>query len=274
MRRTRLRTVIYLSVIAVLALISWRLLRPIEPSYQGKPLSAWLDYYYNNGVAYPRPEGWEAAKARAEIALRKMGTNSLPTLIKMMGSRERSRDPDGIVRARGGAPSAPPTRTDNDNHWRAVYAFEVLGQDAKPAVPALIHLLNDRDPDVRSAAAVACGWIGPPARDAVPALVERYLRDTSDEVGLYAAQSLGWIQPEPAMVLPAYVENLERGNGKRWLTYDETFLVLGKLGQKARTAVPVLLRILNDPNDPTYHQAAARALKKIDPEAAAKAGID
>jgi HEAT repeat protein len=274
MRRPKLRTVVYLSAIAILAVMNWRLLHPHEPTYEGKPLSAWLDYYYSNGVAYPHPEGWEAAKARAEFAIRKMGTNSLPALIKMISAREYALKQTSLEQARMETPGHLPIDRDNNRHWRAVYAFEVLGSNAAPAVPALIQLLNDRDPDVRSAVAVACGWVGPSAQDAVPALVNRYLSDASDEVGLYSAQSLGWIQPEPEQVLPALVKNLEKGGGRRWLTYDETFLVLGKLGPKAQAAVPTLLKIVNDQNDPTFRTSAARALKKIDPAAAAKAGVE
>ncbi len=268
MRRPKLRTVVYSTAIVILAVMNWRVLHPSEPTYQGKPLSAWLDSYYSNGVAYPHPEGWEAAKARAEIAIRKIGTNSLPALIKMISSREYALKKSALERAR------LPMERDNDSHWRAVYGFEVLGSNATPAVPDLVYLLNDRDPDVRSAVAVACGWIGPSAQEAVPALVDRYLMDASDEVGLYSAQSLGWIQPEPEQVLPAFVENLEKGNGRRLLTYDETFLVLGKLGRKAQAAVPALLRIANNQDDPTFRTAAVSALKKIDPDAVAKAGVE
>src|SRR6266849_3636941 len=123
MRRPKLRTVVYLLVIAILAVLNWRVLHPREPSYQGKPLSVWLDYYYSNDVAYPHPEGWEAAKARAEIAIRKMGTNSLPALIKMISSKEYALKQTALERARMEQLVRLPPDRDNNSHWRAVYAF-------------------------------------------------------------------------------------------------------------------------------------------------------
>ena len=46
---------------------------------------------------------------------------------------------------------------------------------------------------------------------------------------------------------------------------------LGNHGPAARAAVPGLIRLLKDENAPK--QAAADALRKIDPDAAAKAGV-
>jgi HEAT repeat protein len=49
-------------------------------------------------------------------------------------------------------------------------------------------------------------------------------------------------------------------------------MALGYFGPAARSAVPLLLVALKDPIDEVRH-GAAEALKKIDPAAAAKAGL-
>ena len=50
-------------------------------------------------------------------------------------------------------------------------ALSRIGPPAKDAVPLLIERLDDPDEDVRQAAARALGQIGPAAAPAVPALV-------------------------------------------------------------------------------------------------------
>src|SRR5256885_10059256 len=47
-----------------------------------------------------------------------------------------------------------------------------IGPAAKPALPTLVGLFNDRAPRVRFAAVMAFGRLGPAVADAVPALVD------------------------------------------------------------------------------------------------------
>jgi HEAT repeat protein len=50
-------------------------------------------------------------------------------------------------------------------------------------------------------------------------------------------------------------------------------VVLGEMGPQARAAVPVLLRKARDMEPSWRRQWAIRALKRIDPEVAVKAGL-
>jgi HEAT repeat protein len=54
-----------------------------------------------------------------------------------------------------------------------------MGSDAKDAVPHLVKLLDDPDESVRKAATRTLGRIGPPADQAVPALVRTLLQPPS-----------------------------------------------------------------------------------------------
>jgi hypothetical protein len=57
----------------------WQLLRLREPSYQGKPLSAWLaDFDFDSARS---PE-------QAKQAVRTIGTNSLPMLRRMLQDKD------------------------------------------------------------------------------------------------------------------------------------------------------------------------------------------
>ena len=53
-----------------------------------------------------------------------------------------------------------------------------MGSAAEPAVPDLVRLLDDADPEVRKAAARTLGRIGPTAEAAVPALMRALFDST------------------------------------------------------------------------------------------------
>jgi len=131
-------------------------------------------------------------------------------------------------------------RQDGDPSKRA-FAAVLLGQaghDAQEAVPALMDALNERDADVRWAAAEALVKVAPraKARVAVPVLREE-LRRASDEYRRTAACN-----------------------------------ALAKLGGEAKEAVPDLRQALND-REGMVSEAAARVLRAIDSKAAANPGL-
>jgi HEAT repeat protein len=73
-------------------------------------------------------------------------------------------------------------KSDNaETRQNACVELAKAGEDAAPAVPALIPLLKDGDALVRRLAAYALGQIGPKAKQAVPALKE-LLNDSERDV--------------------------------------------------------------------------------------------
>lgn len=227
---------VLLGLVALNAYLKWG---PHEPAYDGHSLSWWL----KKNVPGPRGNGVPNESA----AIRHLGTNALPTLLKFV----RARDPDLRQRA----------------HW----AYVVLGPAAKPQVPELIEILTNTmfsGERVEAAHALAC--IGPDAAASVPALVEaawdhdKALQDAS----LNAVLAIeGWGLGPVLMALHDPDEE-HQAKGAR---------IIGVLGLKGggqsqmKAAAPVLLRILSA--NPKDRKPFEDALKKIDPEAAAKAGI-
>jgi HEAT repeat protein len=68
------------------------------------------------------------------------------------------------------------------------------------SVPSLVKTLkNDKDPNMRYWAAESLGNFGPPAREAVPDLIEA-LKDPEPMVRMGAAYALGEIGPTPEAV--------------------------------------------------------------------------
>jgi len=77
-----------------------------------------------------------------------------------------------------------------------------LGRIGAPAVPELIPVLENDNPEVRTSAVIALGFIGKPAHDAVPHLMP-LLHDNNLEVRQAAALALGSIAPDNRELIPA-----------------------------------------------------------------------
>ncbi len=115
----------------------------------------------------------------------------------------------------------------------------------------------------------------PPAREAVPALVQTMkegLKDPDAHVDRrpFVAEVLGWMGPEARAAVPALIEGL--GRDKDTIFREACIRALEGIGPAAKDAVPALRQALQDDN-PGVRSLARSALKKIDPAAAAKAGV-
>src|SRR5260370_42102477 len=102
---------IALLAVALAGGLVWMLSRLAEPAYQGKPLSAWLEQYSEWYVEWPPGSGslhalsaWQKqhrgsyptlvtdpnspARLEAENAIRHIGTNGLPLLLRLISARD------------------------------------------------------------------------------------------------------------------------------------------------------------------------------------------
>ena len=135
--------------------------------------------------------------------------------------------------------------------WRvrrsATDALAELKADAKPALSALIKALKDEDTWVRAGAAVALGRIGQEAKDAAPALAEA-AADGDLWVRKCAMETLarGKVTTDKALLLRAALSVMAvRESG--WAAKRFAMGVLTRHGKGHKPAIPVLLRILEDP---------------------------
>jgi HEAT repeat protein len=144
-----------------------------EPSYQGKPLSAWLDQ-----AARDRDIGWfgresSGRDSQPAQAVRAMGPRAIPLLLNWL----RAKDTPSRRKLRDFAQKykwIPIDRRDPDGlNAMACYGFWVLGPAAKSAVPQVIALLDDEEAEVRTSAASVLSCIGPGDITALPALEKR-----------------------------------------------------------------------------------------------------
>ncbi|MDB6067251.1 MAG: repeat protein [Pedosphaera sp.] len=256
------RIALALLLIGVLAVVVWWMLRSAEqePVYKGKPLSAWLRGYDAGMLSEERKE--------ADEAVRQIGTNAIPILLRMMHAKDsRLTERLGVLAEKQHVIKVT-YRLAWWGYYEAQHGFQALGAKGRTAVPALVELYEKNASGHRSEIAYAIGAIGPDAKMAIPSLING-LGDIDVNDRATAAWALCEIHSELQMVVPALINCL---SNKSAFFRSEIAAELGGLGVDAKPAVPALVALLKDA-DPMVRKDAEAALKQIDPEAAAKAGV-
>jgi hypothetical protein len=193
------------------SLIAW-LTREREPMYQGWTLSQWItpEKGHNPG---------DALRAEAREAVRHIGTNAFPHLIRWLGyegppSRVR---PILITALRKLPETLLPDSVDQWMHMApedrramcACAAFNALGDEARTAIPQLTQLMNNaqaRDGSVRAVFALAA--IG---TNALPVLVAQ-LANTNAINRTAVASALGGaahLRADTNAVMPLLIHTLQ-----------------------------------------------------------------
>jgi HEAT repeat protein len=153
------------------------------------------------------------------------------------------------------------------DHWRlAARLLGRIGPAAAAATPALVRVARDcKDQQKQEQALDTLGALGRAGRGAEPVL-QALLRDEQPDVRLAAARALWRVHPHHPLVVPAVLEIA------RWCPCHSggAAELLAEVGPDARPAVPWLLHARRE--DDGLFEAATRALAKIDPDAARKAG--
>ena len=260
--RKRVYIALAVALLLLAGVIEWQVLR--EPVYQGKRLSIWLELIFLS-KSHPDYAG------SATEAIRRFGTNALPLLFKKLRtpntrleqSMTRWTEQHNLVHVH--------FKPAINRRWEALWRYQALDPLASVQVPSLSDTLtNNSAVEVRIAAAVALGFIGPEARSAAPALFQA-TQDTNASVRGFAFEALARIRPDSGLTIPVLIIGL---NDHKLFVQQYAAITLREYGPEARVAVPLLLRMLpTDKAAGIVDAAAVSALKAIDPEAAAKAEV-
>lgn len=247
-------------VVAVSALLGWEIFRFREPVYQGRPLSFWLK------DDPPWREPVEGHPKIADEAVRHLGTNAIPTLLRMLRAKDSALKVELLHLAqRQHFIKITDTPADQLN-YTAAKAFEVLGAEAQSAVPALVEIANQKiSQDSQLNAIDAMGSIGPAAKEAVPSLL---CWATNADVGVRwrAICALSDIHADPKRVVPVLANALRDPDP---LIQFGAACALPYFGPGAKIAVPALVDFIDNPHTRAYdRQCAANAIRLIDPKTA------
>jgi HEAT repeat protein len=194
---------------------------------------------------------------------------ALPVLVQALEHRDpRIRARIALVlgqmrpRAKAAIPALLTQLQDKDPRARAgaARALGNMGPEGSSAVQPLAGLLKDGETPVRITAALALGQLGRTARDAAPEVKALLLRDSDPEVRAAATYALEAIEP-PVLFLTGA---LSAPDPERRL-----WAVRGLIdqGAAARLAMPALVRVVQQDDDPAVRAGAALALGKIGPVA-------
>ena len=141
----------------------WQVREAREPVHEGQKLSEWMERHLPSSAANPPygSEGWK----KAHEAIRNIGTNGIPTLLKMISATD-----NGFKRRFLKWASTQPRlhlryRPAYQLNEEAEYAIEILGTNAVGAVPGLTKIYQDaRSESSQRCTALALGHIGRGAR--------------------------------------------------------------------------------------------------------------
>lgn len=274
--RMRHRILIALAAVPTVAVAISLLSRDSEPQYQGCKLSEWL----------PQTAG---VPSEADEAIRQIGTNALPCLLKWIAYEPSPIRNFAFYRLTRISPALAHPLSDFPMRNRAAeaeYAFLILGPAARGAVPELARLaINAKDLQASIRCVGALRSVGPDSvpgltaiisnpnakprflainclqqfgtksLSAIPALLN-CLNDKSPIIVSAAAEALGTLALEPTIVIPALTATLQSTNAQ---CRAGAVRGLGNFTNASALAAPPLRRALRD-QDPLVRIEAANAL--------------
>ncbi len=294
--RGRQRRIVIVLVVCVLVAIGavpfWPGERQPEPKYNGKKLSDWLEIC--------RQHAWpDSDVSSAEDAVRSIGTNALPLLVKWMNYDEPAWQ-DKLFQSRYYR-YVPKFVTyymvkPIQQHRHAQIGFQILGPTAGPAAPDLARILDNYPKMSWAQALVALRGLG---ADAFPPLYVvatnrakplQIRREAMSSIGMLnslgastneasvvqailpylseeemaepTARALGAMPMLPDVCVPALRKATDSKSPevRVWAV-----VALGRFGRDAQQAIPELTRAIVD-TDARVRQEAMDALEKIRPE--------
>jgi hypothetical protein len=231
-----------------------------EPEYQGRKLSEWLILSRRGAIASmnsPSPEV-------AENAVRQIGTNGLPCLLRWLQHRNptwRERLWERVAPVAIRVVGRPATfrfilNLDYQQEM-AQWGFEILGEDAQSAVPELERVLNSHR-DYSGNAIRALSSVGTAGLKPLLNVITNRSSDSLSRLNAIAMVGcMSRIGTNGAPAVPVLIE---------YLKYPEVgpyaVAALGKLGLRSDICVPALVRSLN-PTNAELCLSAIRALENF-----------
>jgi HEAT repeat protein len=256
--------------------------QPKDPVYEGHKLSAWL---------MALNTGQDPLHARADEALKTIGTNMIPTLIQWIRLKDSPLKLKlmELVNNRQSMFKVKFTPA-SEFHLRAVIAFQESGARAKAAIPALASLLDDseiasdvthalagigaesvpvlkealhhKSAKLRASGADALALLGADAQSATPDLIA-LLSDQFPDVRRNAVTALAQIKSESAIVLPALTNCITDTDAR---VRRNAVMALGQIKSEPAIVVPALANCMNDA-DADVRQSAIVAILNYREEA-------
>lgn len=250
-------------MVAILAVGIYGLTREREPRYQGKSLSAWLREMARKGDS-------EREIAPVKAAVRQMGAEAVPSLLKMLRRKNNSPFAPKIIelcqRFDWLRPILAPKMAEEENSL-ARTGFDLLGPAASNAAPELIKIYHENISESSQLCALTSLFGVAPARGQlllIEAATNRY--DSVRGTALWLTS-----RDRPDFAVPLLIKGLSDPTPR---VQGMAALKLGEFGTNALPAVPALVRLVSVPSTAGNNElllAAGITLCLVDPPTAARA---
>ena len=241
--------------------------QPAEPEYAGKPVSYWLKEYCRSGQRMTWDAGWHE---EAGVALRHMGTNAVPYLLRQaFVTRPSSGARKDFYRLLNGLPRSWGLPIFVDSETMSVEGAEALKELKPPAnqlLPLLERHLKSTDRMERRQALYILGSTGDGAEQVVPWLCAA-LKSPDVWEHILAVQSLGWIGPNARTAVPPLIDLLEAPpdtNQPPVHLGPHAAEALGRIGSAAAPALPLVQGLFEQQTNWNLRCVLAVALCHID----------
>ena len=156
--------------------------------------------------------------------------------------------------------------SDREKRFRALQGVRYVGPEAREAIPALRDLLKDRESNYRQLALEALINIGPEEKGVLPVVIEKLNDRGAPGLAGIAADGLGKFGARAKEAVPALIDILRNGDESNSVRAARA---LGNIGPDARAAIPALSEWAKGKGE-TERSVATEAIKKIDSSAAGK----
>ncbi|MDB6123438.1 MAG: hypothetical protein JWQ71_2431 [Pedosphaera sp.] len=195
MKRRRL----ILIIVAALLLggLAFYLSRPKEPSYQDKTLTEWLRKLDKEIRPLPVVDPNAPELADSVKAIRSIGTNGIPTLLKLLNAKDfpAATLAERVAQRIGCTPFQ--ILHAEEKRELANWGFMVLGAQAHCAVPALIQFIKRAPADSKGWAISCLSGVKPDKELLLPILTQS-MDDSDYHVARVAATTIHICYPEEA----------------------------------------------------------------------------
>jgi HEAT repeat protein len=259
-----------------------------DSRWHSKYCSLWRDLPASLTNVFPKPKKL-LNELDGMVVFCHVGSNSIPQAIALLQHpsptvrRVAARGLEPLREKSAAANQAIPaliealSDEDQDVRCNAAVALAAMGADASNAVPALAKIVTNMalgspsESDVRlhAFAAMALGKIGPSAISTLP-LLKASLQETNSYLSGQAAVAIWRIDGDVATALPVLLREMPGTvEPRKW----DWIVALGEMGPRAKEAVPQLRTELAQDRFNFVLDYVTNALKKIDPQAAADAGV-
>ena len=225
-----------------------------EPVYDGKAISEWLvamqadltDEEEQQVDSSRLAEFRDQKHEKARDAIRRIGTNGLPTLLDLVSVVEKNRR--SVARQIQDKEIQGMLRDSNPDFREAVRGmavdgFAALGTNAEPALPALNKLLHG-DPNCQLEVTKAMLNVGPRGFDLSTNVVNNAVDPTRNTVVFALGEYRGGDSKAITKILVSVLHDEDwsnRGNAARFLR-----------GREPELAIPVLIPMLDEYKDDIY----------------------